>query len=115
MTRLFGRFVGSLSLLATTSCSTFQASDFEIMVQLPASKDCYGIQVMSGTEHRYSAAECVEMIKRAIFLTSKNYKLVRGDIQTNCQFDQCKQITGAADGLFLTIDRVLDQMPVGKF
>jgi hypothetical protein len=111
MTKSLRLFAGLLLSLSTTSCQTFQASDFEIMIQLPASHDCYGVQVMSGTEHRYSAAECVEMLKRAIILTSKNWKMVRSDISTNCQYDQCNQITGAGDGLFLAIDQALNKMP----
>lgn len=104
-------FVSLLLLLNIISCSTFQTSDFEVMVKLPASEDCYGVRVMSGEETRYSAAECMQMIKRAIFITSDNYKLIRGDIQTNCQYDQCKQITGAGDGLFLAIDKALQKLP----
>lgn len=88
-----------------------QTSDFEIMIRLPASKDCYGIKVMSATETRYPQLQCDEMLKRAIFLTADNYKLIRGDIQTNCQYQQCQQITGTFDGVFLAIDRGLQKIP----
>ena len=89
-----------------------QTSDFEIMIRLPASQDCYGVRVMSGTETRYPQSKCEEMIKRAIFLTSDNWKLVRKDIQTNCQYQQCEQIKGAGDGLFLAIDQALNKIPI---
>lgn len=112
MTKLLNISVNSLLLLATISCaSVMQTSDFEVMIKLPASEDCYGIRVMSGQEYRYSPSQCVEMLKRAVFLTSANWKLVRGDIQTNCQYQQCQQITGAFDGLFLAIDRGLQRLP----
>ena len=111
MTKLLNIFANSLTLLAIISCTSMQTSDFEVMVKLPASEDCYGVRVMSGEETRYSAFACVEMMKRAIFLTSDNWRLVRQDIQTNCQYSQCQQITGAADGLFLAIDRGLQKLP----
>lgn len=81
------------------------------MVRLPASEDCFGLRVMSGKETRYPKEQCAEIIKRAIFLTSDNWKLVKKDIQTNCQFDQCTQITGAADHIFISIDQALDKVP----
>lgn len=82
------------------------------MVRLPASEDCFGLRVMSGKETRYPKATCDEIVKRAIYLTSANWKLVRGDIQTNCQYAQCQQITGAGDALFLAIDRGLQKVPL---
>lgn len=96
--------------LAIINCSTFRTSDFEIMVQLPASGNCFGLRVMSGQETRYPKEQCIEIMKRAIFMTSPNWRMLRGDIQTNCQYAQCKQISGAFDGLFLTIDQAL-QLP----
>lgn len=101
-----------LALLATASCTTmYRTSDFPLMIQLPASKECFEIKVMSGQERRYSVAECERVKERAILLTSEAWKMIKGDIQTNCQFAQCRQIEGAADGLFLSIDRALNQVP----
>ena len=111
MRKLSTLFVNLVVLQTIISCSTFQASDFEIMVQLPASEDCFALKVMSGKETRYPAQECREIIKRAVFLTSTNWKLLKTDIQTNCQFNECTQITGAADGLFLAIDKALQKVP----
>lgn len=82
------------------------------MIRLPASRECFELKVMSGAEKRYSADECDKIISKAIFLTSESWKLLRGDIQSNCQYSQCKQIQGAADGLFLTIDKALQAAPI---
>lgn len=89
-----------------------QTSDFEVMVLLPASEDCFGFRVMSGKETRYPKEKCAQMVKRAVLLTSANWKMLRADIQTNCQYTQCHQITGAFDGLFLAIDKGLQKVPV---
>lgn len=82
------------------------------MVRLPASEDCFGFRVMSGKETRYPKEECAKIIKRAVFLTSANWRMLRADIQTNCQYQQCQQITGAFDGLFLSLDKALQKMPI---
>jgi hypothetical protein len=89
-----------------------RASDFELIIQLPASQDCFGLRVMSGKETRYPKETCQEIVKRAVFLTSANWKLLKEDIQANCQFDQCAQIAGAADGLFLAVDQALQKLPM---
>lgn len=81
------------------------------MIRLPASEDCFGLRVMSGKETRYPKEQCDEIVKRAIYLTSANWKLVRGDIQTNCQYQECGQITGAGDALFLAIDKAFQKVP----
>src|SRR5688500_14632786 len=111
MMKLLRLLVSSFALLVLTSCATQQTSDFEVMIKLPASGDCFGLRVMSGKETRYPREACEAIIKRAVFLTSANWNMLRGDIQTNCQFQQCKQITGAFDGLFLSIDQALQKMP----
>ncbi len=82
------------------------------MVRLPASRECFELKVMSGTERRYSPAECDRIIDRGLFLTSERWKMLRGDIQSNCFNAQCKQISGAADGLFLAIDKALQVAPL---
>lgn len=81
------------------------------MVQLPASKECVDLYVMSGKEVRYSAKECEDKLKKSVHLSSQAWKILRGDIQGNCQFASCKQIQGAADGLFLSLDRALQVKP----
>ncbi len=91
----------------SVSCATYRTSDFPLIVQLPASKECFEIRVVSGKEARYPVDKCEAIKERAILLTSESWKLIRGDIQANCQLASCKQIEGAADGLFLAIDRAL--------
>lgn len=82
------------------------------MVTLPASGDCFGIRVMSGEERVLPREKCDAVKKRAILITSSEWKMVKRDIQTNCQNAKCKQITGAADGLFIAIDEALQKVPI---
>jgi hypothetical protein len=90
-----------------------EVADFQPNITLPASGDCYGITVLSKKETRLPRAECDEIKKRAIFIDSENYKLLRKSIQKNCQNFQCKEIIGAFDGLFLAIDEALQLIPGG--
>lgn len=110
--RLLMRFAALVVCLGQVNCQHFQTSDFELIVRLPASGDCFGLHVMSGNETRYPAAECEQIVRRAIMLTSENWRMLKTDIQTNCQFDNtCTQIQGAADSLFLTMDKALNKLP----
>lgn len=110
--RLLKLFAVLAALLSLEGCNTFRTSDFPLMIRLPASRECFEIKVMSGAEKRYSPEECDKIISKAIFLTSESWKLLRGDIQSNCQYAQCEQIQGAADGLFLTVDKALQMAPI---
>lgn len=113
--KLLGALLSLVTVAALNSgCSTFQTSDWQASITLPASGDCYSFNVMSGKEQRIAADDpvCIRKKARAIWLDSDNYKMLRRDIQTNCQYAKCKQITGAFDSLFLTIDKALDQLPV---
>jgi len=106
------RFVLLLWLsVSLSSCTSFQTSDFAIGIRLPASRKCYQVNVMSGKETESSPEECDKIISRGIFMTSESWKLLRGDIQTNCQYAQCTQISGAADGLFMAVDKALKNVP----
>lgn len=111
--KLLTHFV-NLAVLVTSlsACTMFRTSDFPVMIRLPASRECFEIKVMSGAEKRYPADQCDKIISKSIFLTSESWKLLKGDIQSNCQNAQCKQINGAADGLFLTIDKALQITPI---
>lgn len=100
-----------LLALVTLECAQFRTSDFALIIQEPASKKCFEIKVMSGAEKEYSPEECEKIKQRAILITSESWKLIKGDIQTNCQFAECRQIEGAGDGLFLSVDRALNKMP----
>ena len=106
--------LGSLLLSAALSaCATFQASDWKASITLPASQDCYSFAVMTGQEIRLPAnsKECIEKKIRSVWLDSESYKMLKKDIQGNCRAAKCKQITGAFDELFLTIDRALQKIP----
>lgn len=46
-----------------------------------------------------------------VILTSDDWQKQRFSIQKNCQMAQCKQLIGAFDELFLTIDKALQKMP----
>lgn len=106
-------FASSLLLLLSLSgCSTMEVADFRPHVRLPATGDCFGINVITRKEVRLAKPQCDELIKRAIFLDSENYKLLRSSIQRNCQHFQCAQIVGAFDGLFLSLDKALQQVPI---
>lgn len=108
MTKLSMLFANLAGLLLLSSCAQFRTSDFPLVIRLPASRECFEVKVMSGTEKRYSPEECDKIVAQGIILTSEAWKLLRGDIQTNCQYSECKQIRGAADGLFLSLDQALD-------
>jgi len=84
---------------------------FEAGVTLPYSEDCFFINVLTKEEHRYPASVCEAMKKRSIILTSDSWKILRTDIQENCQVLQCKQLVGQFDQLFLTIDSSLQLIP----
>lgn len=109
-------FVSSLvltaSLLSLSACSSMTISDTPLMVRLPASKQCFEVKVLSWEEKVYPPAECDRMAERSIILTSSAWKMLKTDIQKNCQFAKCKQLTGAADGLFLAIDQAFQQIPI---
>lgn len=110
--RLLKRSAASVvSVIILSSCGSFQTSDFPLIIQLPASKECFEIKVMSGAERRYLPATCEKIKARAILLTSEAWKMIRADIQTNCLHAECTQISGAADGLFLAIDKALQKVP----
>lgn len=109
MTRLLRLFA---SLLLCSACSTFQVSDYQVFVKLPASGDCFGINVISKKETRIAQAQCDEIVKRALIFTSTTWRQIRQDMQNNCQFDQCKQLTGKFDALFLAIDQGLQKVPI---
>lgn len=82
------------------------------MIREPAKQTCFEVKVLSWEEKVYSKAECDRMVERSILLTSKAWKMLKTDIQSNCQTKQCKQLTGAADGLFIAIDEALQQVPL---
>lgn len=102
--------MASLSLLLL-SCGSFKIADIKPMVTLPGSGDCYGRSVLSQVPYRYPKAECDEIKKRGIIITSEDWKKQRISIQKNCQMNECKQLVGAFDELFTIIDDALLKIP----
>ena len=86
-------------------------SDVPLIIREPAKQTCFEVKVLSWQEKVYSPEQCDRIVERGIILTSEAWKMLRGDIQKNCQTSQCKQLTGAADGLFLAIDQALQHVP----
>jgi len=70
--------------------------------------------VISGKEQRIAADDkkCIDKKAKSVYLDYENWKILRRDIEVNCQFEQCTQIKGAFDELFLRIDQGLQQIPV---
>lgn len=113
MIKLSNLLAVSFASVALSGCMSFQTSDFRADITLPASGDCFGIYTMSGREERIPANDpkCIDQKARSIRLDSENWKILRRDIQNNCQAAKCTQIKGLLDDLFLTIDDALNKIP----
>lgn len=98
-----------LCLTLVSSCAGMDIADIGPMVTLPASGDCYQVTVLTHKKTRYPKTQCDEIKKRGIILTSEDWKKQKISIQKNCQLKKCKQLIGAFDSLFLTIDAALDK------
>jgi len=114
--RLFKQLASLLLLASLSACSTFQTSDWQASITLPASQDCYSFNVMTGKETRlpFDSAECQTKKMKSVWLDYESYKMLKKDILTNCQYAKCKQITGAFDNLFLSLDSALQKVQVGQ-
>lgn len=109
--KLFAALFATIALSNITACASFKVSDIGPMVQLPVSKQCFQVFTLSGKEVLYTAEACKKIQQRAVLLTPETWAVLRGDIQRNCQYAQCKQITGAVDEMFLNLDRALQKLP----
>lgn len=56
-------------------------------------------------------AECEDIKKRSLILTSEAWRVIRTDIQNNCAQSQCTELTGKMDQIFLDIDKGLNKLP----
>jgi hypothetical protein len=101
-----------VSFLTLSSCAGIEIADIGPYVTLPASQDCYRVTVVTRKKTRVPKLECDEIKKRALFITSDDWKKQRISIQKNCQMAKCKQLVGAFDELFLTIDSALQKIPL---
>jgi len=98
-------------MLALGSCGSMEVADVRPTITLPASKDCYGVTTVSLKKTRIPKAECDEMKKRAVFMTSEDWKKQKVSILKNCQLKKCKDIVGVFDHLFQVIDEALQKLP----
>ena len=101
----------ALCLILASSCGGMDIADIGPMVTLPASGDCYRVTVLSRVKTRIPKAQCDEIKKRGIVLTSEDWKKQRISIQKNCQLKKCKQLIGAFDELFNAVDGALQKIP----
>lgn len=111
MSRLKKLFAALFVTIANSGCATFKVSDIGPMVQLPVSKQCFQVYTLSGREVIYPPEQCKKIQQRALLLTPETWAVLRADIQRNCQYAQCKQITGAVDDMFMNLDRALKLIP----
>lgn len=112
MNQLEMRFASLLVLiLSLSSCANLKISDTPLIIREPAKRTCFEVKVLSWQEKVYSKEECDKLIEKSIILTYPAWKMLKNDIESNCQNKKCKQLTGAADGLFIAIDEALQHVP----
>lgn len=114
MTKLLQRAANLLLLASLSACASFKLSDWQASFTLPASGDCYSINVMSGKEERLAVDDpkCISKKLHSVWIDSESYKMLKLDIQNNCRAAECAQITGAFDNFFLTIDEAARAIPL---
>lgn len=95
-----------------SGCAGMQLHDWKVGVTLPYSESCFFVHALSGDEEEYPAAQCSELKKRSLIVTSEDWKILREDIQNSCQYTECRQLVGRFDGLFISIDEALDKVPL---
>lgn len=98
-------------VLPTVGCQSFQVHPFELGITLPYSENCRFKNVMTREVHEVDSVECERIKKRSLILTSDAWRVIRTDIQNNCAADQCVELTGKMDSIFLEIDKGLNQIP----
>lgn len=111
MTQSRKLFVNLFLLFSLSACATIEIPDFTAYVELPASKKGYGITTVTHKEHEISAEEWKEKKRRAIYVFSEDWIILKKTIRKNCITNKCKQAVGALDGLFLAIDGALKVVP----
>lgn len=111
MTRFAKLLMITLILALTTACSTFNVHPFELGVTLPYSEKCRFKNVITKETRELEPLECDAIKKRSLILTSDAWRVIRTDIQNNCAANQCKQLRGRVDAIFLAIDQGLEIIP----
>lgn len=101
----------SLLLLLSSACASVEVPKFRAFITLPASEDGYGRNVVTKEKFRIPRTEWEPMKKHGIIILSDDWKILRASIQKNCTNFKCKEMVGAFDDLFLTIDKALQEVP----
>ncbi len=104
-TNLFAKLFVSLLLLC--SCATIDIPNFLVYIEEPAKKTGFGVETVSHKEVEISAENWVEKKKRAIYIFSEDWLILKRSIRKNCITNKCKKAIGALDGLFYAIDEAL--------
>ncbi len=98
------------ALLSLSSCASVEIPNIKVYVELPASRDGYGIETVSKKEHVIPAETWKEKKKRALYVFSEDWQVLKRTLRKNCIANKCKQAVGALDGLFLAIDDALKKV-----
>lgn len=101
----------TLTLALSPACSTFQFHPFEVGVELPYSENCRFKNVVTKAVREIPPDQCEAIRKRSLILTSEAWRVIRTDIQANCAMQQCAQIVGKFDSIFLALDNGVNQLP----
>ena len=94
-------------LFLLSSCATIAIPDFVAYVELPASQQGFGYSTVSHKEVFIAPGIWAEKKKRAIYIFSDDWLILKRSIRKNCLTNKCEQAIGALDGLFLAIDKAL--------
>ena len=97
--------------LPLMGCQMFQVHPFELGITLPYSENCHFKNVITGQIREEDPITCENTKKRSLILTSDAWKVIRTDIQNNCAAQQCLELQGKVDAIFLEIDKGLNQVP----
>lgn len=100
-----------LTIPAGISCKNFQLHPFELGVTLPYSEKCRFRNVVTHVVHEEEPLMCTSIKKRSIILTPEAWRVIRTDINNNCAMNQCTEINGKVDAIFLAIDKGLQEVP----
>lgn len=100
-----------LTLTSLIGCSSFQLHPFELGVTLPYSEKCRFRNVVTKETREVDPVDCAAIKKRSLILTPEAWRVIRTDIQNNCAMDQCVQLRGKVDAIFLALDKAGQVIP----
>ena len=97
-------------LFFAVSCAHVDIPNIKVYVELPASRDGYGIETVTKKEHVIPAEQWKEKKKRAMYIFSEDWQVLKQTLRANCIKNKCRQAVGALDGLFLALDNALKKV-----